>query len=373
MWRLRALSRHLSISVRSESGATMVFIVVVLMGLLAMTAFVIDFGRIWQERRELQVGATAGALAIAEDCARSLCDAAYDEFNTGELYADANATDGAASALYIDLDLTNQTVHVVTATEDTAGGDTLDMLFARIVGFDSITVGAEATVAWGAPFQLATIPIIISECEWLHPNEPEEDLADWSGWPGGGAYVLDEVPAPPSTTPYATILFHDGNTTEDCNAVAGQDADNDGRLAGGFGWLDTEGGCEAQLYDGWVDADPGASPSTGCGPDELKGILLGDDPVLIPYFSDVEGLGAGGKYEVLDYGAFYVLGYNFGGQYKEFRTSVSMPTNPAMTEPPCGGDERCIAGWFVKWVQHGGSEIDPDGDGRGVSVINLIG
>ena len=369
MWRLRALSRHLSVSVRSESGATMVFIVVVLMGLLAMTAFVIDFGRIWQERRELQVGATAGALAIAEDCARGLCDAGYDEFNTGELYADANATDGAASIHDLDLDLTNQTVHVVTATEDTAGGDTLDMLFARIVGFGGITVGAEATVAWGAPFQLATIPLIISDCEWKHPNTDEDEVSeDWPGWPAGGT-DLEDMPVPP-TTPYATILFHDGKTTEDCNAVAGQDTDLDGKLSGGFGWLDTNGSCESIVYEDWVDADPGASPSTGCGPDELKGILLGDDPVLIPYFVDTAGLGAGGGYEVVDYGALYVLGYNFGGQYKEIRDP--MPTDPPMTTPPCSGDERCIAGWFVKWVQHGG-DIDPNGDGRGVTVINLTG
>lgn len=367
MWRLRALSRHLSISVRSESGATMVFIVVVLLGLLAMTAFVIDFGRIWQERRELQVGATAGALAIAEDCARSLCDAGYDEFNTGELYADANATDGAASALYIDLDLTNQTVHVVTATEDTAGGDTLDMLFARIVGFDAITVGAEATVAWGAPFQIATIPIIISECEWMHPNVSEGEVAaDWEGWPGGDPSSLPMYPNDDlGEKPIVTILFHDGKTTEDCNAVAGQDTDADGKLSGGFGWLDTDGNCIAQVYDGWVAEDPGSSPSTGCGPEELEDLLFGE-PVLIPYFDDADGVGAGGEYHIAGYGAFVVAGYNFGGQYKEYDPLY-------LSELPCDGDERCLAGWFVQTVQHGGDIGGIGGDNRGVIVIKLTG
>jgi hypothetical protein len=369
MWRLRALSRHLSISIRSESGATMVFIVVVLVGLLAMTAFVIDFGRIWQERRELQVGATAGALAIAEDCARGMCDAAYDEFNTGELYADANATDGAASALYIELDLTNQTVHVVTATENITGGDTLDMLFARIVGFDGITVGAEATVAWGAPFQLATLPIIISDCEWMHPNLPDENPEDWLGWPGGSPdglpYLADLDPTSPPIPPIVTILFHDGQTTEDCNAVAGQDADLDGKLSGGFGWLDTDGNCIAQVYDGWVGEDPGSSPSSGCGPDELKDLLFGE-PVLIPYFDDADGVGAGGEYHIAAYGAFVVAGYNFGGQYKEYNPDY-------LSELPCDGDERCVAGWFVQTVQHGGDIGGIGGENRGVIVIKLTG
>jgi hypothetical protein len=353
---IAALSR-LSNPTPSESGATIVFVTVALVGLLAMMAFVLDFGRIWQERRELQVGATAAALAIAEDCALGLCDAVYDELATAELYADANAGDGAASVAYVDLDLTDQTVHVVTATEDSAGGDTMDMLFARIVSFDEITVGAEARAAWGAPYQLATLPIIISDCEW-NRDEP--------GWPGSDP---DALPYPADLTtepipPMVTLLFHDGNTTEDCNAVAGQDADNDGRLPGGFGWLDTEGNCVAQLYDGWADEDPGASPSTGCEPDDVTDLLFGE-PILIPYFDDVEGAGAGGQYHIAGYGAFVTTGYNFGGQYKEFRAPL--------TELPCVGDERCLVGWFVRMVIHDGDIGGIGGEDRGVVVVKLTG
>jgi len=197
---------------RNESGAVIIFVAVAMVALLAMTAFVVDFGRIWQERRELQVGATAGVLAIAEDCARDLCDGAYNELATAEIYADANAIDGAASIFAIDLDLTGQTVQVVTATENSAGGDTLDMLFARIVGFGTITVGADAAAAWGTPVEAATLPLVISECEW------NKDPSVYPGWPGGDPSTLP-LYSPGSLLDPAeivTINFHDLQGGDDC-------------------------------------------------------------------------------------------------------------------------------------------------------------
>ena len=132
-----------------DEGATLVFVAVVLVALLALTAFAVDFGRMWEERRQLQNGADAAALAIAEDCARGLCASGYDEYAVAEIYADENARDGFANAWLVDLDLTEQTVTVHNRTEDPGGDNKFDMLFAGIVGFDGFTVGARATVAWG--------------------------------------------------------------------------------------------------------------------------------------------------------------------------------------------------------------------------------
>ena len=234
-----------------QSGATIVFIAVVLLGLLAMTAFVIDFGRIWQERRELQLGATAAALAVGEDCARDLCVGGYNELSTAEAYADANATDGAASIFAIDLDLAAQEVEVVTATENTSGGDTLEMLFAKIVGFDRITVGASAAVAWGTPLDAATIPLIISDCEWAKgpPLDP--------GWPGAVSVTLPDSDADLTGLPMATIILHEGPFVPDdlCTIEPGLD------LPGGFGWIDTSGPCVSDVSEGaWIGASTGNTP-----------------------------------------------------------------------------------------------------------------
>ena len=74
---LRARLAHVR---ESDTGATIVFVAVILVALLAMSAFAIDFGRMWEERRQLQNGADAAAVAIAEDCVRGLCDGSYDEY-----------------------------------------------------------------------------------------------------------------------------------------------------------------------------------------------------------------------------------------------------------------------------------------------------
>ena len=342
-----------------QSGATIIFTAVVLLGLLAMAAFAIDFGRIWQERRELQLGATAAALAVGEDCARDLCVGGYNELSTAEAYADANATDGAASIFAIDLDLAAQEVEVVTATENTAGGDTLEMLFARIVGFDTITVGANAAVGWGTPLDAATIPLIISDCEW-NSTKP--------GWPGASPGNLPDPESAPLSRPMVTITFLDPLVPEGCDAHPGHDDDGDGKLPGGFGWLEANSNCETFITEGnEVSNDPGVSPSNGCSASEVEDLL--GEVVLIPYYSDFDGIagkGSKGKYLVEAHGGFLVAGYNFGGQYREY--------DPALTSMvPCSAPVRCIAGWFVEFVSHGGGTGGFGGEDRGVIVIKLIG
>jgi Flp pilus assembly protein TadG len=358
-WLNRAIS-PLEARLGNESGATIVFISVVLIGLMAMTAFVIDFGRIWQERRELQTGATAAVLAIGEDCALGLCDGAYSELSTADQYADANANDGAAAVRDVDLDLSGQTVHVTTATENTSGGDTMGMLFAGIIGFDTATIGAEAAAAWGTPVQAGVFPLILSECEW-------EDTTP--GWPGGspGALPVYSPGVTLSPAKLVTITFLDpqGNG-DDCTAQPGHDADGDGRLPAGFGWIDTSGGCVSEVTEGgWIGVDPGSSPSNGCrNASEVKRLLF-EGPILLAYYEDLELQGNTGTYEVAGHGAFVVAGYNFGGQFKAYRTPLG--------GLPCSGSTRCLTGWFVRNVFHGGGPGGFGGQDRGAIVIKLIG
>jgi Flp pilus assembly protein TadG len=399
-----------------EEGATLVFVAVVLVALLALTAFAVDFGRMWEERRQLQNGADAAALAIAEDCVRDLCDGLYDEYAVADLYADDNARDGFAEAWMVELDLDAQTVTVHNRTEDPGGDNHFDMLFAGVVGFDGFTVGAQATVAWGGlASEVATIPIIISDCEFTRPHgyggaggvfdeagnllstphlfdEPGPShlphQAPFPLWWSNGPSPTLEYPdtfwdlnedGTPDAYPQPTVLtFHDGGTTEDCNAQAGQDADGDGKLPGGFGWLDVGGAgpCEAVIVSGWVDGDPGASPSSGCDSEMLSALLF-TDGVNIPYFNDVagvQGTGASGEFEVAGYGGFYVVGYNFGGQFVDYRPPLtSDPCRPGGVRPrgwTTGNDDRCLVGYFIEKVETTG-DIGDD-DGRGITVIKFI-
>ncbi|HSM02925.1 MAG TPA: pilus assembly protein TadG-related protein [Acidimicrobiia bacterium] len=324
-----------------DDGASMVLVAVSMVVLLAFIGLVIDVGRIYDERRQLSRGADAAVLAIAADCATFAkpCDEPT-AMATADSYADANAGDGAAAIHTLELDVGERRVFVRTKTIDAdTGNDQLDTFFAWIVGFDSLTVYATAEAIWDYPTGGAALPLIISVCEynrWVDPvTGPDEDL--------------DVV-----------IYFHDGNSTEDCNAQAGQDTDGDGILSGGFGWVATNGDCSAEVYDGnWVAEDPGASASTGCSADELYNLVY-DKTVIIPYFDDTQGLGANGEYHIAGLGAFHVTGYNFGGQYRA----------PSSTLAPCSGDERCISGFFTT------DEIDEGqigGQDFGVVIVKLVG
>jgi len=395
---------------RVDDGATLVFVAVILVALLALTAFAVDFGRMWEERRQLQNGADAAALAIAEDCARGLCDGSYDEYGIAEIYVDANARDGRAWAYDVDLDMVAHTVTVRNATEDPGGDNKFDMLFAGIVGFDGFTVGAEATVAWGNPLQVATVPIIISECEWIRPgHDGTEWLAqggagegsDLHGEPSQGANA-DPTYAELYTRQYTTQLFHTSSNPAvaqpDCAAPAGQDVDEDGaRLNGGFGYLAAEGDCEADVYGvvdnpadpdyGWVGSDTG-NDGPDCSEQELEDLLLDSfnargRTVFIPYFDQIwDKKEDGGSspcentkkcYHIAGYGGFHVVGYKLSGGGNKYTEWVYPLTKGPKSgpDPWCGNPRICLVGYFTNAVYQGPAVLG--GEDRGITVIKFTG
>jgi hypothetical protein len=160
-----------------------------------------------------------------------------------------------------------------------------------------------------------------------------------------------------------TIIFHDTTGAEECNALPGHDSDGNTKLPGGFGWLATGGGCSVTVTeDDWVNGKPGVAPT--CSAADFERIVLDNGPVLLPYFSDFE---AGGtkRYEISGVTGFVAGGYSFTGPYKEFRAPL-----PGL---PCGAPTQCLAGWFVKDVDNGGTGGPLGGSDRGFTVIQLIG
>lgn len=319
----------------SESGAVMVFLALASVVLFAFAAFAIDMGRIYLERRALQNGADAAALAIADDCAQSRCGGYYDEYAVAELYADANAGDASASVSDVDFDLATQSVTVTVETEQTDGTSILPTLFASVIGYDGLTVEAEATVQWGSPSGLPVLPLVYSQCEWMMFGE-----SGYVDRPGGGflhraSSVRDGLLPPAGGYQYwsrsVTVFFHGSSTCHD--SESGQD------LPGGFGWVDVTGSdCEAQLGVGDLPSvEPGASPTSECDVAEMAATI--GTVQLIPYFDDYTGTGTGGEYQIAGFGAFYVTGYNFGGSFKEDSLIDG--------QPPCTGNDRCIQGYLI--------------------------
>ncbi len=345
----------------AQDGAVIPLVAVLLVVLFACGAIAVDAGALYQEHRELQNGADAAALAVAQDCAGGATIAACggssgDPDVRGEYYADGNAEDDTSEA-EVDLsEWSSQKVRVNTTTIDgTNAPGQLTLYFARALGIATGETTATARVKWGpvAFGSIGTLPLTFSACEY-NKFVPASS-------PGGTAtepWTID------NNGPWQVIYFHGGNdpdtgktsTTKDCAAQAGQDRDGDGRLPGGFGWLETDSSCGAIIVGNEGDEDPGSSPShPDCPPELLKSEIL-NKVIFMPVFDDVNGLGgANGKYHFSSYAAFYVTGYNFGGSYKE--------PNPA----PCGGKLRCISGWFTTAIAPGG--VIGTGPSTGVNTV----
>ena len=313
-----------------DHGAAGVMIALSIAVLLGIAGLAIDIGGLYQERRVLSNGADAAALAIAEDCGLDVaCDSGTGAA-TAQSYANSNADDGVSAVDSVFIDHSAQTVTVDLSSMDTEGNNVVEPYFAQVVGFGGATVEARAIAQWGFPSAVRNfLPLIISDCEF-------------PGAPSAGH----------------VIYFHDGNNAEPCNAQAGHDTDGDGFLAGGFGWLVTDDGCESYLTVGdWRTADPGSSPSNGCQASYIAS-LVGEE-VALPFFIDLDGVGAGGLYEIHAFGLFRITGYNFGGQFKY-----------PQGNPPCSGDERCVSGDFTTGAIYDGEFGGPD---RGFVLVKLIG
>jgi Flp pilus assembly protein TadG len=326
---------------RDDAGAVIVWVALTMVVMLGMGALVLDVGQLYAERRELQNGADAAALAVAQDCAGGDC---LDEATTADTYADDNAHDGNAAVDEVcgsgpgltpcatptaDVPASDW-VKVTTATPD---DDKVDFVFAPVLGHDTGTVDATALAAWGAVGRATTLPLTLSECEYI---ELGGDV-DAGTFPSGLNYVY----------------FHDTDDAGTCPAgPSGAD------LPGGFGWLDSSDECGVDVTaDGWIDDRTGNGVPNDCEPSDWQSA-----EVLVPIFDRTNGLnGSNGEYHVAGFVGFRVSGYRFPGN--EWNNGF-----------PCGekpkGGTTYICGEFTRVVTTG--EIG-DGPDYGARVVQMIG
>ena len=150
--------------------------------LMGFAAVAVDTAKLRQERRELQNGADAAALAVAKDCAAGSCLTPAATANT---YADLNASDNAANISAVcgsgpGLAVCSTTpggitgatgwVYVSTTTHNpgnAAHPNEVDFTFAPAIGGGSGgTVEAHAIAAWGPVGRAQVLPLIFSSCEF---------------------------------------------------------------------------------------------------------------------------------------------------------------------------------------------------------------
>ena len=301
-----------------DTGATMVLVSLCLVFLIGMAALVIDIGALVQERRVLQNGADAAALAVATDCAKGACGAST---NTAVSYANANADDGQADAS-VDFPASN-TVEVTTTTRSSAG-TTVKFLFAPVMGDDDgKTVTRTAKAQWGTIGAASTIPLIISECEY-----------SLSRLDGTSEIVLYMDSGPSCALP--------------------------GSPPGGFGWLDQSGCAVPISVDSTVPGTTGVSSHGG----EACVIPNLGKQILVPIYDAYTGNGSHATYTVAGFVTLELTGYSFNGNDYDGTLGKKCPDEHAR-------GKYCIAGDFVRFSTQQGTI--GSGQDFGSYTVNLVG
>jgi Flp pilus assembly protein TadG len=363
---------------RDERGAMGVLIAVLIGGgvLIGMGALAVDVGQIYQNRAELQNGADAGALAVADSCALGSCTTGiagqYATGNASKLTGNQAAVDlvcgsgtgmsacPAATGAPYDCPAnppagTNY-VDVHTSTLTASGSTLLPPVFARTLtgnsGYQGTNVKACAQAEWGAPSSANTIAFTISACSWyVYTNN--------------GTTFAQPPPYPPNTIPdpsFDHIMFEhgsQGSKTTGCPPY--QPSGQDG--PGNFGWTDDSGNCSVTISNGSYGGNTGASASSDCQT-ALYNDWLNRTVVYLPVYSAISGTGTNESYTLLGFAAFVITGYHISGQ------SFSEP-DWLNSKNDCHGPTFCIDGYFTHGLIPSTGGLG--GKGLGASIVKLTG
>lgn len=347
---------------RADRGAV-AMIVALLLGsgvLLGMAALVVDVGNIYVERTQLQSGADAGAVKVAQMCATDPA-CARTAAAVARRYADANSGDNRsgvsvvcgrggglaacpppASGLADCVDTApaaGDYVEVHTSTLEVDGSTLLPPAFAEAVvsGYRGATFTACSRAAWGPP-TTGRLALTMSACDW------NRYTVDGAGFPDPPVEQL--------------IYLHDDPAAGTCRPP-GQPAD----IPGGFGTLAGPGSdCRTPVaLGGTYNGDSGRGVSAPCRT-MLANARTGGRPLLVPIFGQVGGNGAAPRYTIVGFAAFMVTGWNLPGS-----TARSTLTRRST----CASSTSCIFGYFTRaTVPGGGPTGGPD---LGAYAVGLVG
>ena len=380
-----------------------------LFAMLGMVALVIEGGNIFAQQRIAQNGADAAATAGALVVAESLSGAS----RTGADVANAINNSVAANALAAaDAEYTTDFGVPIGQPVDPAGpipanargihlgGDRVaETTFGKILGVNTLTASADATVVAGAlSLQCVaeedgcvllpiTFPVQVFQCDssggllegpWIGAPPPTEGADGY--WPIVGAEDLPSAADP------------DGNPLTEAILPL---CKSSGTSSGTFGWLDLAPGMNlADEIEGplnitvdlpdWFQTQTGNPNSVD---DELSAWI--HKPVLIPLHNgacrvdpgpggvcpdDEEGVDPVGNntwYYVHTLAVFYP--HEILVQGSNVDQCASAPGSPVVPVTTGGGFLGCLKGWFVNYVTAGpivpGGTIIPGVTPIGIQLI----
>lgn len=322
-----------------ERGAVSVIVAILLVALLGFVAIAVDIGVIYSERAQLQNGADASAIALAQKCAKNSTDTLCSTTSTlAASLANQNALDGMSNVNSIQLDKTARTVSVITTAKETGAPDnSISLFFANALGIPSKEVGAKSSAVWGSPTKGTTaFPLTVSICQVR------------------GQYGVMQL-----------LRMHGTGANPSCMY-----GPSGAFVEGGFGGLKQDPnscGATIDISKSTAGGDTGNNPPPYC--DALLNswaadMTAGKDViVLLPIFNSVTGTGTNAIYGLKTFAAFKVAGWKFGPTGLPYTFHNRSPDVPASLEckEPCRG----IIGTFVQYVSLASGytlgPVDPDG------------
>jgi hypothetical protein len=294
--------------------------------LLAAGALAVDGGMLYAKRAQLQSGADAAAIAIAQKCSKSLTDP--DCTSTSSLatsLAQSNMTARQAGIASLTINTTAQTATAVTQPlQPGMQPGSVSLFLAQALGIRSAALGASATAAWGSPSTgTAPFPLAFSVCQV-------------QGFVDGGYQLLQD---------------HGVNLNPSClYGPSGL------VVPGGYGWLaQNPGQCGATINVALSEggSDPGNNSPTNCDAilQQWVNTLQSGQPVivLLPVFTAVTGTGNSAVYTLAGFAAYSVIGWKFSGGTtapQVYNNQSSLVSSTLW----CTGNCRGIIGKFITYV-----------------------
>ena len=346
MFRVITGSRH-SQKLKNEDGAvTILFTVIVLMGVLTgLFALVVDGGRLLLERRVVQNVADASALYLGQNCALGQnCTTnnpiTYAQNNSPDLNTATSAKCGSSplpgcgplSGSTYDCKTTpaatSQFVRIRASTQTIDGGTALSPAFAGMFGDGNVadgtwTMQACSQVIWGKSIQAnVTLPLAMSVCSYSTPTSVD-----------GGANKL--IPQFAAANLNCTAAA--GTTSLDGIALSGTDT---GLAVVAIPNMDATcvSGTRLNVGDTLSYVLP-ANMSTVCSGllNRLKAAI--GQQSYIPVFSTSSVSGSTRNMQVVSFVRFKLMSFKYGG------VLYGLPT---FTSSACAN--LCVVGQFTKGV-----------------------
>jgi hypothetical protein len=257
-----------------QTGQTLILSAFFLTVLLGMSALAIDVGTWYQADRAAQSTADAAALAAAQ----ALPADASEGRDLAEEYAAKN-DGGLKTVAFGSAAVANDTVTV--EVERTAPG-----FFSRVLGLDSVTVGAKASARAAQ----------LGAAKFVAPIGVDERHAFISGADCPCFDLETELELGKVAPGGFRLINLDGSKGGTSGAILAD-------------WM--LHGLDAEMPLGWYYSDPGAKFNSS----HMQAALdarIGSE-LLFPVYRSVKGNGSNAEYEIVGWIGFYLTGYDARG------------------------------------------------------------